>query len=306
MPSVSTCPICSKTGDPLRKFSPEKLIRLYSDYSKMPLPAFIINKYIKEPVQENLCKDCGVRWYLPGSLGESDFYEFLSQFPGYYNPGSWDKVTSVDILKSLSCRTAVDVGCGDGWLLKKAGAAGVQMVGVEINEAVVNSAKSLGLDVYLPNDSALTGLSFEAMVSLQTLEHIENPVEWLLDQIHRFQPKYIILAVPAHDTILGFTSDPLVWPPHHRTLWSGQALERLASKVGYAVRDIRYQPNSWYQFNNTVSLEPNRTLWNKFPFPKGRLGHCLFRALKLFNVNWVNRAHSVIAVLESKSTTRKT
>ena len=299
MSSKSVCPICSKTGDRLRNFSPARLVDLYENYSKMPLPASLVNKYIKEPVQEYLCGDCAIRWYSPGALGESDFYEFLSTFPNYYNPASWDKLISVEILRSLPCRTAVDVGCGDGWLLKEASATGVKMVGVEINEAVVNSAKNLGLDIYLPNDSALNALSFDAMVSLQTLEHIENPTDWLIAQTHRFRPKYIILAVPAHDTTLGSTSDPLVWPPHHRTLWSGRSLTKLASLVNYRVREIIYQPSSWHRFDSIVSQEPNRALWKKFPFPKGRLGHLLFRVLKAMGIKWIARAHTVIAVLES-------
>lgn len=293
------CPLCRKEGFLLRQMAPADLQKLYSNYSKIPLSKSLAQKYLTETVSENECKDCLLRWYTPGKLGESDFYEHLSSSPGYYNPNSWDKRTALQFLSLLGKGTAVDVGCGDGWLIREGIRLGWTMFGTDLNTASVNQGQADGLDIFLPTDQKISGRNTTVLLSLQTLEHVDNPVQWIKDQIGIFKPKYLVLAVPACDTMLGYTNDPLVWPPHHRTLWSGSSLRKLAEIIKFNVVTIKYEENTWHRFNSLLDREDSRKLWKKPYIPAGVLGRLAFIALRACRIPWVSRAHSVIALLKS-------
>jgi hypothetical protein len=263
----------------------------------MPLTDELKSKYFTHPIQEYYCSESGLRWYEPSRLGDSDFYEHLSTFPSYYNPGSWDKKVAVDILKSRAIVSAVDVGFGDAWLLREAKKAGISIFGTELNEAAVRKWREEGLQVFTPDDPGLNGRSVQALVSLQTLEHITAPTEWLQAQVNQFEPSIVIVAVPAHDTMLGATSDPLAWPPHHFTSWSTKALRVLAKRIGFEVCQVEYQPNCWRWFDSAQKAEARGKLWRKPPLPGGRLGRLTYVALTRLGIPWVKRAHTLLAVM---------
>lgn len=297
------CPLCGGLGESLRKRNPSELKDFYQNYTDLPLSENLVKKYLEETISEFGCKCCCFRWYAPGILGESDFYEHLGQSTSYYNPDSWDKRAALRLLNSLKKGTAVDVGCGDGWLIHQGIQSGWTMNGTELNANSIKTTQASGLDVHHPNDPLIVGRRADVLVSLQTLEHVEDPVGWIRCQVNMFSPKYMILAVPACDTILGYTSDPLVWPPHHRTLWSGPSLTKLASLVGFDVVTIEYEDNDWNRFNSLLSRESNRKLWSKPKIPTGIMGRLIFSALKLLHFHWAARAHSVIALLKKKTST---
>lgn len=298
IPESEICPITGKPGRPLRTRQPEELFQAYNDYCKFPLTPELKQKYFTDPVTEYFCKASGLRWYSPCRLGESDFYERLSSFPDYYNPGSWDKVEALRILGELGDPSAVDVGCGDGWLVREGGKAGLQMMGTDLNAAAIANARKEGLTIFHPDDPAAQGRHTDTLVSLQTLEHVHDPVVWLQAQIAQFTPRHLILAVPAHDTMLGRAREPLCWPPHHFTQWSAQAMLALADRVGFKVGRLIYEPNDWRRFNGILNRERRRHLDGTPTFPKGRRGALLFWLLNHLRVPWVRRAHTLLAVLE--------
>lgn len=297
---TTTCPITRKVGKLLRTKEPNELFEAYSTISKIELTKAIKDKYFKKSVSELYSPASDLRWYHPSKLGESDFYEQLSTSPYYYNLETWDKLKSLEILQRLQVREFIDIGCGEGWLVKKANELGISGSGIDINEKAIKEAKSQGLPLYLPSESTLKKRKFEAIVSLQTLEHISDPVDWLNHQVSTFSPRHIIIAVPAHDTMLGRTNDPLCWPPHHFTLWSAKSIHALASKLNLQVHSIEYEPNTWARFNSTLNREGRRNFNGTFQFPKGNKGKLLFKICQLLNIPWACRAHTLIAHLKTK------
>lgn len=291
------CPLTDVPGRALRTRQPEELFDAYATHCRFPLTNELREKYFREPITEYSAATSGLRWYSPCRLGDSDFYEHLSSFPDYYNPASWDKLAALRILCDLQPEAVVDVGCGDGWLVREIQASGLKVMGTDLNEDAITKARAEGLDVHLPDSPAITGQQVEVLVSLQTLEHVHDPIAWLQAQVQQFQPKTLVLAVPAHDTMLGRSSEPLCWPPHHFTLWSGKAMKVLAQKIGYQLNSVEYEPNSWRRFNGTLNREGRRHLDGTLGFPKGRSGALLFRMMNLIGVPWIRRAHSLMAVL---------
>jgi SAM-dependent methyltransferase len=293
------CPLTGDLGMALRRRSAHELIASYAAYSGMPLPTSLQTPYFPGAVTEYYCAKSNLKWYSPTVLGGSDFYEHLARFPNYYDAETWDKLRTIDLLTALRPEKFVDIGCGEGLLLQLAAEQGIDGFGLEMNSSAVSIGRAVGLRIYSLDDPATVDEQAEVVVTLQTLEHVKDPQSWLSSILDRFTPRYAIVAVPCHDTMLGKTSDPLVWPPHHATLWSGRALQVLAKQVGYRVLKLEYEPNSWQRFDAVLNREPSprRIAW--LPrFPRGRVGSSLFRALCLLKIDWVRRAHTALVLME--------
>ncbi len=91
----------------------------------------------------------------------------------------------VDAVLARSPRTAIDVGCGEGWLARALAAQGVQVIGVDVVPALVESARAKGggdfrvlsyediaagalrerADVVVCNFSLLGGASVDALLA---------------------------------------------------------------------------------------------------------------------------------------------
>ncbi|WP_395736466.1 class I SAM-dependent methyltransferase [Prosthecobacter sp.] len=296
-PITHQCPLTGAAGQALRTRQPDELFGAYATYCRFPLTEALREKYFREPVTEYFAAESGLRWYSPSRLGDSDFYERLSSFPDYYNPASWDKLEALRMVRESRPSSVVDVGCGDAWLVREIQSSGIKAMGTDLNEEAIAKGRAEGLDVHLPDSPEIKGRHAEVMISLQTLEHVHEPVAWLQAQVQQFQPKTLILAVPAHDTMLGRSTEPLCWPPHHFTLWSAKAMKVLAQKIGYQLSSVDYEPNSWRRFNGTLNREGRRNLDGTMRFPKSRTGALLYDLMCLLRKPWARRAHSLIAVL---------
>ena len=282
----------------MRRRTADDLIDSYAKYVEMPLSEHLKSRYFPGDITEFHCLESDLRWFSPTPLGDSDFYEHLGTFPGYYDSETWDKLRTIELLKQYNCREFVDIGCGKGLLLSLAKARGLAGFGVELNRDASQTSASNGLTIYDVDAPELNSKRPDFLVSLQTLEHVRDPKEWLASHLQTFQPKYGILAVPCHDTVLGKTSDPLVWPPHHATLWSGKALEVLAASLGYEIVLLEYEPISWWSFNFVLERQPNSRKLEGLPaFPRGRAGSLLFKVLHHAGIAWIRRAHTALAVL---------
>ena len=297
---LSICPISNSSGEILRLKKPCDLFESYSRINKINLSLDLKNKYFTETITEFHSKNSDLRWYSPCRLGDSDFYEELSKNPHYYSFETWDKIKTLEFLNRDKVRSFIDVGCGEGWLVKKAIEVGIKGCGVDINEKAVSTAKLNGFPLYLPKDKELSGKIFDTLVSLQTLEHVAEPANWLSNLITTYKPKEIIIAVPAHDTMLGRTNEPLCWPPHHFTLWSEKSIRFLAKQLNLSVLSVEYEPNTWGRFNNTLNREGRRNLNGTIRFPKGRRGKIMFRVCQLLKINWACRSHTLLAHLKTR------
>lgn len=293
------CPLTGQPGIVLRRREPSDLVASYEAYLDVQLPELLQTRYFSSAIAEYHCAESGLRWYSPTLLGGSDFYEYLETFPWYYGGESWDKLRTIELLSTLRAERFVDIGSGEGLLLGLARARGIDGFGVEMNPTAVAKGCAAGRRIYLMDDPALQEERADVLVTLQTLEHVNDPRAWLSANLERFDARYAIIAVPCHDTMLGKTSDPLAWPPHHGTLWSGRALRVLATQIGYRIVKLEYEPNTWRRFNCLLDREPSPRRLGSLPrFPRGRAGSRLFRVLYRLNIPWVTRAHTALALME--------
>ena len=75
----------------------------------------------------------------------------------------WERY--IEELKSLNVKTILDIGCGSGGFMLKAQQAGLDVVGIDISEEMINNATQKGLEVYHKDLCDFEG-KFDACVAI--------------------------------------------------------------------------------------------------------------------------------------------
>ena len=294
----SACPLTGEKGRVRRMRTAHELASSYESYHGRALPRQLVEKYFRGTVCEFECKVSGLRWFEPAIMGETDLYEWLSSsFDWYYSQETWDKNQALECLQRLGSRVFVEAGSGNGMFLRMAKARGINGVGVDINEEAIRRCREEGLVVAHPSEVAAINIKPDVLVSLQSLEHVADPVGFLKGLVTDFPVDTVIISVPSHESLLAYTDDPLVWPPHHFTLWSQKAFEILAPKLGYRLIETHRDRLS-YPAYVAASSNPSHGL-DGLPKLRGRiLGKIGFRYFRLRGFHWARHAHSLLVVLK--------
>lgn len=295
-PASLICRVCGRICRVRRVRNQIELAASYRSYFGTSLPDELVGKYFTEPNAEHECPNCRIRWYGPARLGESDYYEVLGRiFPWYYSGDTWDKRIALSHLVEIGLSTVVEIGCGSGAFLQAMKDRGITGIGIDINEQAVQEAQTRGLQASLPSAQSIRRC--DALCLFQTIEHVEDPVEFLKEYLALYSPRGVLLSAPAFCSLLGYTSDPLVWPPHHRSAWSERGFAALARKVGLRLQQYWYEPLSFDRFISTQSREPNGRIPELPRFRNGRIGRLGFWMARTMGFNWAVRAHSVLGWL---------
>jgi 2-polyprenyl-3-methyl-5-hydroxy-6-metoxy-1,4-benzoquinol methylase len=291
---VFLCPLCRRSGRAIRRREAAELAGSYRSYLNTALPPDLVQRYFRSAVTEFFCENCGFRYYGPSLLGDGDYYYALANlFPWYYNPKTWDKGVALDYVASLGNVRVVEVGCGPGDFLESLRQHNIECMGIDLNGKAVATATRKGLAAYLPGEQPK--VDCDVLCMFQTIEHVENPVDFLAAYVRQFEPGVILLSAPCFESLLGYTSDPLSWPPHHATAWSAKAFGVLAEALGRRLDRV------WYESGN-LSYYRQRHQWEvggKIPglprLPANIFGRVMFRLLRCWGFDWANRSHSIMA-----------
>ena len=183
--------------------------------------------------------------------------------------------------------------------------AGISGIGVDTNSEGLAQARADGHEVdhakELPSGRRLP----PTVCMFQTLEHVPDPLGFVQTYVQQLKCEKLIIAVPCFESFFGYCSDPLIWPPHHFSLWSAKSLRTLACLIGFRVTQIRYQPINFDLFSGSWFREPADNL----PLGPVRLSrspgtsrlryvYAKYYLGRLFRRHWACRYHSVLAVLQ--------
>lgn len=292
------CPISGESGVVRRVTSGAELLSLYETYLGKPIDPQYFPIDSRQTITEYHSVKSGLIWYDPCILGDGDYYAHLDNtYDWYYNPASWDKKKALLEVQDLSPGWVIEVGSGSGWLLSQIKLLNIPAFGIELSEDVVRSCRERGLQVYGVKEEFALPQGVGVLCLLQTIEHLDSPMQILAQYVERFRPERIILSAPCHESLLGHTADPLAWPPHHFTSWSDRSFHQLASKLGCVVEQIDYSPLTYEDLEFRLAKEESRKFFGLRFFPKGRLGRLVYRLRRITGSKWCLRGHSIFGIL---------
>lgn len=110
---------------------------------------------------EEYYRNYGTSHYL-SPVTVTRYYQWLDQFEAYKKSGK-----------------ILDVGCGSGFFLSEAKKRGWEVYGTEFSDALVNICKERGITMSQGalNNETYYGIEFDVILSIEVLEHINNPVQ---------------------------------------------------------------------------------------------------------------------------------
>jgi SAM-dependent methyltransferase len=221
------------------------------------------------------CRSCGLIYLNP----RPNVSEFEKIYPTNYHAFDFSKKEFGIVFKIrawlearrlLSCckdlpadARILDVGCGDGFhlnLLRQYGKKSWSLEGIDMDKRAVDMAKKSGLIVHRGSVETidLPENNYDLAFMIQTIEHLEKPVE-VLQGIRKFlKPGGKLLIVTDNTGSLDFKfSKKNYWGgyhfPRHWNLFNRKSLTKLAVKTGFevAVFETQVSPVNWvYTIHN--------------------------------------------------------
>ena len=103
-------------------------------------------------------------------------------------------------LNHIAGKTVLDVGCADGQFLKMMKAVDLEPEGYdESSKARISAQKNANVPIYSSMD-IIRASSFDTVVSLQTIEHVDKPEEFLKD-IGSKAKEQVIFTTPIENAL---------------------------------------------------------------------------------------------------------
>jgi len=220
------------------------------------------------------CGRCGHVYLSPRPSGDDLDLIYPSDYYAFHTGGSsvvaglrrrWEGA-KVELYRSLvgsGPRRILDVGCGDGrflGLLRDFGSPEWELVGVDFDPKVVESCRAQGFEAFASRmeDFREGEGSYDAVVMLQLIEHVEDPVEICRRVNALLRPGgHFIVETPnlAGLDYRGFRGR--WWGhyhfPRHWNLFTTDALHRMLREQGFEIARSEYliSTSSWiHSFHN--------------------------------------------------------
>lgn len=127
----------------------------------------------------------------------------------FKTPGTPYRAHVLDVVRHIEKHVPypgniVDIGCGEGLVLRKLTEMGHRAVGCEVDQHAVKLAHEKGNDVREGMVDVFDGQTFDAALMLDVLEHVKDEdLEWTLLSIQDLAP-LVFMAVPDRTDPHGF------------------------------------------------------------------------------------------------------
>ena len=198
-----------------------------------------------EKIRQYRCNRSGLVFFdPPEAAGSAELYAKLRTFDWYYPVQKWEFDRALSLV--AKGQEILELGCGFGHFLKAAQECGRSVTGVEISPPACEACRREGLEVIqLPKEVERleSGREFDAVVSFQVLEHINDVGGFLRYYLQFLKPGgKLLVAVPNCDGYLKRRFELLNLPPHHMSHWDRRSLKGLGESFGLEVLEIRAEP----------------------------------------------------------------
>ncbi|MGI0488948.1 class I SAM-dependent methyltransferase [Pantanalinema rosaneae CENA516] len=208
-----------------------------------------------EEIKLYQCNQTKLRFFDPPITGSGKLYAQLQNIDQYYLPDRWEHQLALQDL--FGCKAALEIGAASGYFVRTAIAAGLDMRGIELNQAAVATAQTAGLPVtYLDLKEAATlyERSLDGVCSFQVLEHVPDPKQFIQWAVNMLKPGGILIfCVPNAESFLKYQYNLLDMPPHHLTQWSDLSFRSLEEIFPVQLEKIIFEPLAKYHTTGYLS-----------------------------------------------------
>lgn len=202
------------------------------------------------------CHRCGLGALAHGDVAANQAYEGVYREAADAHPLTLQRYDELlDLAERYRSRGVVlEIGFGDGALLRRAEERGWQAIGTETAVEAVTKLSQHGIDARLGEHAALTVTagSCDVVAMLEVLEHVEDFRAALAEAHHALRPGgAIMLTTPNADSltrrIIG--GRWRVFADEHRWYFTPSSLRRALRAAGFALVSLRsrnvYPPEIW-------------------------------------------------------------
>lgn len=226
-------------------------------------------------IRKMQCVRSGLTFFLPDTAaGPYELYKQLQNLPWYYMDGKWEhRVAAADIPPKSK---VLEVGCGTGSFIAKLVSNGHDALGIEVNIAAVDVAKSYARNVQhktLKDVRSEYGEEFDVVCHFEVLEHVTDISSFVADCISCLKPGgKMLCAVPNMDSFVGQIQDNLLnMPPHHMSQWTVAAVASIADAFQLKLTHQKFEPLApyhvdWYlgwKYRNNSARSPKSVLFKR-------------------------------------------
>lgn len=196
------------------------------------------------------CERCGLVYSGSGLETDTSFYDYYAKRTDLpeetlYLPLTTDRLRAVldDLRKRAPGARLLDVGCGEGQLLRAATRAGWDAKGLDLSPSAVAICQRFGLDAETIDffDDALPLAGYDAITMIEFLEHISDPVRFLRRAAALLAPGGVVYLTTPNFASFGRRVLGPGWPmlsPAHLLYLTPQTIRRVAGEAGLDVRRI--------------------------------------------------------------------
>ena len=211
------------------------------------------------------CEDCRFEYFVQEGTGTScnlyetdrDYLDDLSVSGNYHDLLQWQHLIALKFIKQNKNRAPVilDVGCFNGFFVKKLSDMGYEAHGIDFNRTAVE----YGISEYgLENRIAVKDLNeliaekrkYDIITAFDVIEHIENPRQLLL-RLKDLLPEggILILSAPNNNMLWRPILD---YPPHHLSRYYPRTLARFVSTSEFTIVNQFEQMNVFNLIRNFI------------------------------------------------------
>jgi len=193
-------------------------------------------------------KNYGKQQYLsPVTIAR--YHQWLDQFESYKKTGR-----------------ILDVGCGVGFFLAEAKKRGWQVYGTEFSDVLVDICREKGVEMSQGALSAETfrGIEFDVVLSIEVLEHINNPVEEIryIKQLLRSNGLFFC-TTPNFNGIsrywLGDKYNIIAWP-EHLGYFTPRTLKKLFNSQQFKTKKVTTTGFSITRFKGSLNISKQQVV----------------------------------------------
>ncbi len=163
--------------------------------------------------------------------------------------------TFYKMVKPLRANSILDVGCGEGFTLKKLEEKkiGKMNEGIDYSSDAIKIGKKIYPELNLKKGDVYKldykDNSFDLSICTEVLEHLENPTK-AVEEIRRVTSKYIVFSVPNEpffilaNLLRGKYLKSFGNHPEHINHWTAKGFESFLKKQGLVIVKSRH-PFAW-------------------------------------------------------------